>query len=92
METFSFLGPATCTIPIGQHTVSIERIDNNVARLYFVNSGIPAGFVLLNSDKKPVPPYCASLFITWTESYELYFGSDMVLKLTPERRLQLRPI
>lgn len=78
----------------------IERIDQNVARIYFVNSHdnairIPAGVILrdvINNTNVPRVTLngAESYVITWASNYTLLYNGDEILNLENQKQQSMR--
>ncbi len=94
---FSYFKDNTCVFQIDDNTQGrITRLDNTVARMYFmildgngdyVAAAVPPNLALRESvTRVPVPVFRDSMFISWTASYELMDGANVVLSFDVQRK------
>lgn len=74
--------------------LGIQRLDNNVARVYLVNAqsveqNIPAWIQMSSLAGAPVARLGQSWFITWAESYIVTVNGQPFMRLTNQRQQAL---
>jgi len=76
-----------------EHTIRIARIDEDVAKVYFVDTHgncvpPPVGYVMMNSISAAVVPYIATVgyIIIWINSYDLRSGGECIFRLRNQKQ------
>lgn len=95
--SFSYLNDKVNTVQLEEHVfVRVQRVNNNVARIYLVNENdvtinlALVNVLLLDASGNGVPPYNHEFLITWTDSYRLFWNGAEVLHLANQKQQSIR--
>lgn len=94
MPSFSYLQDRINYIGLSTgDTIRIARVDNHVARVYFVDGNgtevpIPANYIMRDSAGQQVPPLGNNFVVTWTASYALYHLAAAPVFLLKQQKQQ----
>ena len=72
-------------------TARIERINNNVARLYLVVNNavqqpVPAHITVTDGGGQQVPPFMNNFLITWVDSYTVHVNGNVFIRLNNQKQ------
>ena len=94
--SFSYKNDNVNTIVVNPDmTAKIERINNNIARIYLVDSHnvqvpFPPNLTIVDSTGQLVPPFQDNVLITWVDSYVMRDGNVDVFQLDNQKQQSLR--
>ena len=104
--SLSYLKPSETTVKLENGLrIKISRVNDDVARVYFVQAAtvmdpvhvqerdvpIPAGFVFHNlTTSRNVTPFRNEWLISWTSRFELKRGDEVVLNIDLQRQQAIR--
>eukprot|EP00611_Tribonema_gayanum_P028451 TRINITY_DN731_c0_g2_i8.p1 TRINITY_DN731_c0_g2~~TRINITY_DN731_c0_g2_i8.p1 ORF type:complete len:115 (+),score=15.45 TRINITY_DN731_c0_g2_i8:227-571(+) len=92
---FSYLQDNVNLVVIDEHlTVRIERINNNVARLYLVGPNnvqvdVPPHVQVVDQAGAQIAPFMQNFLITWVDSYVMTVNGQVFLKLSNQKQQSL---
>jgi hypothetical protein len=90
--SFSYLQDNINVIRLDANTtIRIERVDINVARIYFVDNSqvqqpIPDHITVVTQAGGLVPPFLNNFLITWVDSYSLRAHGQVFLNLSNQKQ------
>ena len=76
-------------------SIRIERITNDVARVYLVDpqsvqQPVPANVTMASATGGAFPPYRNNFFVTWFNSYTLYADGQAHMVLNNQKQQEIR--
>ena len=79
----------------GNLTIRIERINNDVARVFLVDAQqvqqpVPASVVMMDAAGVAVPPFLDNFLITWANSYTLSMNGQPHMILTSQKQQAIK--
>ena len=90
--SFSYKQDNASYLALDKHsTIRIERINNNIAKVYLVDAQsvqrpIPANVTMADAAGDAVVPYHNEFLITWVDSYMLYVNGQAHMALNNQRQ------